>query len=131
MSFSRGLSGFFSLSLAFTLVTFNNVDAATLEFENSDVLVNRGSGFVRANNGMQLKVGDLVMAKTGTARIAYTAICFNTVATGGVYRVLDESRCVASTADPAISPTNLIIGGLVAGGVTAAIILATSGSSSP
>ena len=58
--------------------------AAELVVAEGNVLVNRGNGFFRANAGQQLLPGDKVMLGTqgGTARIAHSDSCFETVTPG-------------------------------------------------
>ena len=104
--------------------------AATVAFDNGEVLVNTGSGFKRVQSGGQLKAGDLVMTKTGIARVVYTATCYNEVQVDRVYRVQTEGECVATGEHPIGGLSHDILTGvLIAGGITAGVIVAISNDS--
>ena len=115
--------------------------AATVQFDtqSSEVLVNTGNGFRRVESGTQVKPGDVVTTNSGVARVIYTSVCFNDVNLRQVHRVASQDQCVPDKTDPINAPQggvidpNVVTGVIVAGGVAgaAAIIISTSGSSSP
>ena len=66
--------------------------AAELVAVEGDVKINRGSGFVKAELGQEVKVGDRIMIGSagGSAKLAYGPNCTMDITTGRVFVVLPQ-----------------------------------------
>jgi|SRR5678815_1569915 hypothetical protein len=120
--------------LAVALVVFANspVNAAMLSDVSGQALVNRGSGYQLAANGMVLNPGDVVVVNPGgTAQISYPDGCTVPVQVGAIVTVTEISPCAITTGavqpEPStgLSGTTLLLGAVVLGGVGVAVALST------
>jgi hypothetical protein len=103
---------------------------------NGQALVNRGSGYGLAANGMELNPGDMVVVNSGgAALISYPDGCTVPVQVGAIVTVSDISPCATMTTGavetgPAtgLNGTLLVTGAVVvaAGGVALALALKSS-----
>lgn len=129
------------LGLVLFVATASAAAAATLVNVTGDVLVNTGSGFVRATEGQQVGPGNRVMigSRGGAATIVYDPACIENVERGRAVVVQQGVPCNAPGANttPAQLGAGVPQGVLVVGGAVIAIgagVLiynATKGSSSP
>lgn len=126
----------FSVALATTVCLSLPCDAATLQSVAGQVAINSGAGYKPASSGSQANVGDVVMARPGSrAQLVYADGCKVPVNPGAVVTVAAESPCAGAYAQagPQCLPgdlrwecnaVNYLLGGaVVAGGITAAILL--------
>jgi len=99
---------------------------------SGQALVNRGSGYQLAANGMVLNPGDVVVVNPGgTAQISYPDGCTIPVQVGAIVTVTEISPCAMTTgavqSEPStgLSGTTLLLGAVVLGGVGIAVALST------
>lgn len=108
--------------------------AATLIGVSGQVLVNRGKGFELAENGLDLKPGDIVVANPGsTAQVIYPEGCLAPVTPGAIVAIPVNAPCAAppvqTGALPALGLGPLLLGGgAAAGGIGLATALSKNGS---
>lgn len=113
------------------------VQAATLLGVSGQVLVNRGSGFEVAQQGMDLKPGDIVVVNPGSAaHIVYPEGCAMPVAPGMIASIAAKAPCAPLTTGspavlvPALTGSGLLLGGAgIAGGGAAAYALSKKSAS--
>ena len=133
--------GFVALALASTAM-LGSASAQSLTDVKGNVLVNQGSGYVKAASGAGLAPGDAVMARPGGSSVVrYADGCRVRVLPGKVVRVAAVSPCSGNVADlgePAPPPPEVVPGGfpvLAVGGLVVlggiGVIIAASISASP
>lgn len=66
---------------------------------NGEVMVNQGQSYINAQEGMQLNTGDqLMVMEGGQATIEYADGCMHKLESNAVFRVSEQSACVANVA---------------------------------
>jgi hypothetical protein len=116
--------------------------AATLTDVSGAVFVDKGSGFVRAVSGTAVSTGDRVRVDSGAAMIDYGNGRIMPLSSGQVIAVPLEPASMAlssmkdpcvvnSSVVPCIDTGDLLIGGVVAGGITAGVILIENSQKQP
>ena len=125
----RNLAAFLSL---ICLGCAGQAEAASLSGVQGDVLVDAGQGPKAVAGAANLKAGDIVVARKGSAKLIYPDGCTVNVDPGNSATVAEKSPCAAqastqtgqvAAAGPAaatagLSTTALVVGGLaIAGGV--------------
>jgi hypothetical protein len=119
--------------------------AATVTVTQGQVLVNRGQGYQAVVGSTEIGAGATVVANPGAvAQVVYSSLCAVTVKPGTVYTIAAQPPCptggstalqatmppAGTPADPGISDTTLIVGGVVVvGGVALGVLLSQKGKS--
>ena len=66
---------------------------------NGEVMVSQGQSYINAQEGMQLNTGDqLMVMEGGQATIEYADGCMHKLESNAVFRVSEQSACVANVA---------------------------------
>ena len=121
----RVMRAVLSFAAALLLLANTSTYAATLLGVNGQALVNRGSGYGLAANGMELNPGDMVVVNSGgAALISYPDGCTVPVQVGAVVTITDISPCATMTTGAVEGPATGLNGTLL---VTGAVVVAAGG----
>lgn len=124
-------------AVLFLAVFMQTAHAATLSNVQGKVLVNKGTGFVEAQPGMEIAPGDRVLVQPGgSAQVTYPNGAVGSLQPGGIFTLPATPPPVpvgeAAAAGAGGINTALVVGGIAILGVGGWLIYeATNSSSSP
>lgn len=108
--------------------------AATIAPVSGRISANFGQGFVVIPSARTVPPGTQVMvAPGGEGTINYGSGCVVPVTSGQIYTVAASAPCTAGSnfIGPAVDPTTLVVGGLVAAGAVVGIVIAAQDDDDP